>query len=246
MNNEVFKGKESFFVPPNNKYGLNFGDVINFTNGNFSFVTRVSIDKDEIIKHTKETGQIEYGIIMKNGLHCGISVVCSIHENPVNFYAKGTIWTKNGTDEHKFVDILINSDNPDVEDTGFLDIAFSYDKDEKFISLYCNGAFEKKLFNEEPVDYTNSYLWVGAANPLDDCPPEYRSFFYGKIHYGAIYKKCLSHNSIQKVFKNIEVVDSNYKPLCVFNFTNQTPYKILDISDNGNHLIKFDREIYKF
>lgn len=244
MINHIFKGNDCLFVPPNNKYGLNSGDVVNMTNDDFSIVSRVLLDKNAMIEHSKKTNQIEYSIMMKNGMHCGISVVCSINENPIVFYGKGTIWCNDGNGGYKFVDILIDAFKENDKDT--IDIAFSYNKYKKQISLYCNGITEEKYFTQDIIDYKNSYLWIGAANPMDDCPEEYRSFFNGEIQYGGAYQKFLTIENIEKIFENISIVDKKLNPIVAFDFKNQTPYKILDISDNGNHPIKFDRELYKF
>lgn len=246
MSKGLFNGTDCYFVPPNNKYGLNSGEIVNLTLDDFSFVTQVSINPSEMQKIWDETNQVEYAIINKNGLHCGISLTKSTSLTFSGYHAKGTIWVHDGFGGYKSIDILLNPLMGSSKDDNFFDIAFSYNKNEKYISLYCNNLFEKRYFTEDIIDYTNSYTWIGASNPLDDCPAEYRNFFYGEIHYGGIYQSCLDEVSSKGIFTDIENIDNQLKPICVFDFKKQTPYKVLDISYNGNSIIKYDKELYNF
>lgn len=246
MSKGIFKGTDCYFVPPNNKYGLNSGEIVNLTLGDFSFVARVSINPNEMQKIWDETKQVEYAIINKNGLHCGISLTKSISANFTGYHAKGTIWAHDGIGGYKAIDILLNPLMGSNKDDNFFDIAFSYNKNEKYITLYCNNLFEKRYFTEDIIDYTNSYTWIGVSNPLDDCPAEYRNFFYGEMHYGGIYESCLDEVSSKGIFVDIEHINNELKPICLFDFKQQTPYKVLDISYNGNSIIKYDRELYNF
>jgi hypothetical protein len=84
-------------------------------------------------------------------------------------------------------------------------------------------------------------LWVGAANPLDSCPEDFRQFFNGEMYYAAIFSKFLDRSEIEEIYNEPDDVSKRLKPTCIFNFKRQTPYKILDISEVGNNLIRFDK-----
>jgi len=246
MNQGLFKGNDCYFVPPNNKYGLNSGDVINLTLADFSFVTRIKLNPDEMQKIWDETQQVEYAIINKNGMHCGISITKAFNDEFKGYHAKGTIWVKDKINGHTPIAILSTSIYGTNEDDNVIDIGFSYNRDKKYITLFYNNNFEKKYFTGDIVNYVNSYTWIGTSNPLDDCPPPFRNFFYGEILFGGIYESCLEREEFQIIFNDIEYINKEHKPICVFDFKKQTPYKVLDISFNGNSIIKYDKELYNF
>lgn len=246
MSKGIFKGNDCYFVPPNNKYGLSSGDIVNLTLDDFSFATRILINPDEMQKVWDETNQIEYAVINKNGLHCGISITKAFNDGYNGYHAKGTVWAHDEQGGHKSISILSKSIFATSDNDNLIDIGFSYNKDKKYISLFYNNTFETKYFTENIIDYTNSYTWIGVSNPLDDCPPPFRNFFYGEMHYGGIYESCLEQEEFEGIFNNIENINNELKPICVFDFKKQTPYKVLDISYNGNSIIKYDSELYNF
>jgi hypothetical protein len=246
MSNGLFKGNDCYFVPPNNKYNLNLGDIVNLTLDDFSFATRISINPDEMQKVWDTTNQIEYAIINKNGLHCGISITKAFNDGFAGYHTKGTIWVHDGNGGHKSVSILSQDIFGTSENDNTIDIGFSYNKNEKYISLFYTNNYKRQYFTEDIIDYTNSYTWIGTSNPLDDCPPEFRNFFHGEIHFGGIYESCLNETQFESIFNNIENIDLELKPICVFDFKKETPYKVLDMSYNGNSIIKYDRELYNF
>lgn len=246
MNQGLFKGNDCYFVPPNNKYGLNSGDVVNLTLADFSFVTRIKLNPEEMQKIWDETQQVEYAIINKNGMHCGISLTKAFNDEFKGYHAKGTIWVEDKIDGHKPIAILSTTIYGTNEDDNVIDIGFSYNRDKKYITLFYNNNFEKKYFTGDIVDYVNSYTWIGTSNPLDDCPPPFRNFFYGEMLFGGIYESCLEHEEFESIFNDTEYINKQHKPICLFDFKKQTPYKVLDISFNGNSIIKYDRELYNF
>jgi len=246
MSKGLFKGNDCYFVPPNNKYGLNSGDIVNLTLNDFSFVTRILINPNEMQKIWDDTQQVEYAVINKNGQHCGISLTKAFNDGYLGYHAKGTIWVHDGSGGYKSIEILSKTVFATSEDDNVIDIGFSYNRDKKYITLFYNNTFEKNYFTGNIVDYTNSYTWIGTSNPLDDCPPPFRNFFYGEMLFGGIYETCLEKTEFESIFNNIDYVDNTLKPVCVFDFKKQTPYKVLDISYNGNSIIKYDRELYNF
>ena len=84
-------------------------------------------------------------------------------------------------------------------------------------------------------------MWIGAANAFENCSDDLKYFFYGEINYVGVYQLYFSNDEILKTLLSPHTVDFNSKPICVFDFQNQTPFKVFDISQNGNHITKFDK-----
>ena len=238
MSSLKFEGNNAWFVTPDNKYGLSKFPMKNITEGDFSFLTsiRVNWNKMNPADNTREGG-----IIIKNGLHLGLSVIKPDYEH---VYIKGTIWTVDaslGSNGMKNYDILVkvNYESGDLDKE--YKVGFSFKRKEKEFSVYCNGTWLTEKFEGSLIDYSNAWLWVGAANPLDSCPEDFRQFFNGEMYYAAIFSKFLDRSEIEEIYNEPDHVSKRLKPTCIFNFKRQTPYKILDISEVGNNLIRFDK-----
>jgi hypothetical protein len=234
MSKVLFNGSDGWFCPPRNKYGLSTKEIKDVTLDNFSFLARVKVDWSALDNNQPHR---EGGIIIKNGQHTGIS---AIKPDDEQCFIKGTVWTElNG--ERIATDILLRVNWGPNDLTKELDIGFTYDKQNKKLSLYCSGQWDTNTFEGEIIDYSNSWLWVGVCNPLESCPPEFRHYFYGNMSYVGIYQSCLTKDEIKNTFSDLKNVNYDLSPVCVFNFEKQTPYKVLDITKNGNNIIKFDK-----
>lgn len=239
MSSLKFEGSNAWFVTPDNKYGLSKFPMKNITEGDFSFLTsiRVNWNKMNPADNTREGG-----VIIKNGLHLGLSVIKPDYDH---VYIKGTIWTIDaslGSNGMKNYDILVKVNwEPGDLDKEYK-VGFSFKRKEKEFSVYCNGTWLTEKFEGSLIDYSNAWLWIGAANPLDSCPEDFRQFFNGEMYYAAIFSKFLDRSEIEEIYNEPNNVSKRLKPTCIFNFERQTPYKILDISEVGNNLIRFDKE----
>lgn len=234
-----FNGSEAWFVSPDNKYGLSKFPAKKITDGDFSFLAKIKVNWNKMNPNDLTR---EGGIIIKNGLHLGLSVIKPDNQH---VYIKGTIWTMDaslGTNGMKNYDILVKVNNEEGDLEKEYEIGFSFKKSEKLFSVYCNGTWKTEKFNGTLLDYSNAWLWIGCSNPLDTCPIDFKHFFNGEIYNASIFYKSLDKEEIMEVYENFENVSKRLKPVCLYDFKKQTPYKILDISGNGNHLIKFDRE----
>jgi hypothetical protein len=239
MNSLKFDGNNAWFATPDNKYGLSKFPMKNITEGDFSFLTSIKVNWDKMDPNGNTR---EGGVVIKNGLHMGLSVIKPDYEH---IYVKGTIWTIDaslGSNGMKNYDILVKVNwEPGDHDKEYK-VGFSFKPKEKEFSVYCNGTWLTEKFEGSLVDYSNAWLWLGASNPLESCPEDFRQFFNGEMFYAAIFAKFLDRNEIDEVYDNPSNVSKRLKPTCVFDFKRQTPYKILDISENGNNLIRFDSE----
>lgn len=239
MNSLKFEGNNAWFVTPDNKYGLSKYPMKDITEGDFSFLTSVKVNWD---KMNPNDNTREGGIIIKNGLHLGLSVIKPDNEH---VYVKGTIWAADaslGSNGIKNYDVLVKVNWEEGDLDKKYKIGFSFKRKEKEFSVYCNGTWVSEKFEGSLIDYSNAWLWIGAANPLDSCPEDFRQFFNGEMFYAAIFSKFLDRSEIEEIYNQTDNVSKRLKPTCIFNFERQTPYKILDISSVGNNLIRFDKE----
>ena len=237
MNNISFDGNTAWFVAPTNRYGSSRVSVQDITTKNFSFLARVSVDWDKMIPGTNTQ---QGGVIMKNGRHSGISV--SKHPGGWKFIS-ATIWVENpieGESSQRVFDIHLNTET--MTNTDIFEIGMTVDIETKIISLYCNDTLHSVTYEGEIIDYSNSWLWVGCGNILDSCAPEFKTLFHGEISYAGIYSKALKKKEIDEIFNDTTNTISKYQPVCAFDFDLKTPYKSFDITDNGNHLVKFDEQ----
>jgi len=239
MSNLKFEGNSAWFVTPDNKYGLSKFPMKNITEDDFTFLATIKVDWN---KMNPNDNTREGGVIIKNGLHMGLSVMKPDNDH---IYVKGTIWTIDaslGTNGMRNYDILvkINWDGNDHDKE--YKVGFSFKRNEKEFSVYCNGTWLTEKFEGSLIDYSNAWLWLGVSSPLDSCPEKFRQFFYGEMFYAAVFSKFLDRNEIDEVYTDPLNVSKRLKPTCIFDFKRQTPYKILDISENGNNLVRFDNE----
>ena len=239
MSSLKFEGNNAWFVTPDNKYGLSKFPMKNITENDFSFLTSIRVNWD---KMNPNNNTREGGVIIKNGLHLGLSVIKPDNEH---VYIKGTIWTMDaslGSNAMKNYDILVKVNWEDGDLDKEYKVGFSFKRKEKEFSVYCNGTWLTEKFEGSLIDYSNAWLWVGASNPLESCPEDFRQFFNGEMYYAAIFSKFLDRSEIEEIYNEPDDVSKRLKPTCIFNFKRQTPYKIVDISEVGNNLIRFDKE----
>lgn len=237
-----FNGKNPWFLFPENQHGLSLSPVKNITNDDFSFIAKIKVNWDEMNENNNEGG-----IVIKNGLHTGLSVAKS---NKNECFLKGTIWTTTkNLDSSSEKEQLQNYDiyiKVNHEEDGFLkeyDVCFSYQKKEKQFAVYCNDEYFIENFEGNLLDYSNAWLWVGCCNALDNCDQNSRNFFFGEIYELAFFNRFLNKNEFKKYLQKENIYFKNL--ICQYDFTNMTEYKVYDISENGNHLIKYDKNWYR-
>lgn len=232
-----FHGDKAWFVSPDSKYGLSKMPAKNITDGDFSFLAKIKVNWDMMNPNNSTR---EGGVIIKNGLHMGLSVIKPDHEH---IYVKGTIWTIDaalGADGMKNYDILLKVNWEPGDHDKIYEVGFSFKKNQKEFSVYCNGTWLTESYEGTLIDYSNAWLWLGACNPLESCPAEFRQFFNGDIYQAGIFNKALDKEEIIEIYKDFQNVSKRLKPVGLYDFERVTPYKALDISGNGNHLVLFD------
>lgn len=230
-----FDGNTGYFIPGRHKYQLSRYELSDITENSFSFVVKVKINWDLLNPFDKTK---EAGIICKNGQHIGIS---AFKYTDYKNFIKGAFWTKDDNGNEFYNDIVFEID--DAFKNKILNLAFTYDSIEKKIRLYFFDEHKEIKFDKNLLDYSNSLLWIGCQNAFDSCDENHRGYFFGEIHKVYIYGKNLTKNDITQIFslENEYALSARLNPICGFDFNKKTPYKIFDITNNGNNLIKFDK-----
>jgi len=234
----IINGDSVWFVPPTSIYGLSKVSSRHLTNNDFTFLCQIKVDWGKMIENSDTQ---EAAIMIKNGKHLGMTVM----KTGDNFRVlKGAVWLQNdNNDEKSICEIIIplndtrNSYN--ISD-GYINCVFSYDIINNKLRLIAND-FEKIIdVPSELIDYTASWLWIGCANPLESATNQHRHHFFGEYTKIGIYQKYLSNDEIKEAFDNI--INPEHKAVAYYDFKETTPYKILDITNNGNNLNKYDKQ----
>tara|TARA_R110002153_G_scaffold271002_2_gene437917 strand:+ start:33 stop:764 length:732 start_codon:yes stop_codon:yes gene_type:complete len=230
-------GDNAYFIPPKNRYGLSKKETFDLTEKDFTITVKVKVDWDSMILGTATH---EGGIVAKNGRHCGLSAI-KTGENQC--YIKAQFWTWSsrevGVEFHDtWIDVKQKKD--------WMTIAMVHDKSKKIVTCYVDGQESKISYSGEIIDYRDSWIWVGCNNSLDSCSPEHRGFLYGSIAHISIFESALSKSDIEKTYgvKETDEINFDLKPCGVYTFNPiwTTPYKVMDITNNGNSMILFDKK----
>ena len=153
-----FNGDSCYFVVPESKYGLSEIVPKYVTNKNFTFCVQCKPDWDNMVE-----GEIsaEGGLVMKNGQHMGIS--CFVNSG-MRFF-RATLWVQ---DRKGFI-TCIEKQLPVTEESKDKEyfITFRHDIRKKKIVIGNYNYFEELEYPAaSPIDYSNSWLWVGHQQML--------------------------------------------------------------------------------
>lgn len=231
----IFSGRDAWFVPPTSKYGLSKVDSKNLHLNDFTFLARIKVDWD-FLQYGTDTD--EAGIMVKNGKHLGITIAKTEDGHRI---LKAMCWTKSSIPdaEAECEQIFIPLDAYEKMCEDYMNIAFSINLTTKKFKIIVNDIEEIQEFNNELIDYTSSWAWIGCSNPLDTCPVGHRQYFKGEIHLCGVFQKYMELSDVKRIFNGGWAPSDKPITLCDFNRT--TPYKALDITKNGNNLIKYDK-----
>ena len=203
-----------YFLPPSNKNSLSTA-LPQFSDGVKSFEFKVKFKPD----FSKSKPDTNYGIMMLNGKHLGISWLES-KDGQSNIV--GSLWTED--ELQQVFSPLTNYYGKRTEDYTYAH--FIVDIENGWMQL--NNAAEskasvtKKIKGKLSNDYVFSYLWIGCGNNFENCDDEFRWNFDGDISYAEV------------------IIDGKtiFKSKC----EKKTKYKIYDESQSGNHLVKYSSE----
>jgi hypothetical protein len=162
-------------------------------------------------------------IVAKSGMHMGVFV----HTGDGKYFIIAQIWViKNSKKEL----IQCNLQIPKGKENEIHKVKLIHYKNEKTISLNTNWGDVSAMYDEDIIDYSDSWLWVGCANGHETITEKHNNYFHGDIFHLSIYNK-------------VYVTEKN-KTVAVFytDFLETTDYKIRDESDSGIHLVKFNKD----
>lgn len=202
-----------YFLPPTNKNSLSTA-LPQFSGDVKSFEFKVKFKPD----FSKSKQGINYGIMMLNGKHLGISWLES-EDGQSNIV--GSLWTEE--EIQQIYSPLTYNRNTLKRTNDYTYAHFIVDIENGWMRL--NNTATKKIKGKLSNDYRFSYLWLGCGNSFENCDDEYRWNFYGNINYAEVIinGKTVFHSTCQK----------------------KTKYKVYDESENGNHLLKYSREWFE-
>jgi hypothetical protein len=232
------KGNNAYFIPPKNRYGLSTNETHDLTEHDFSILVNVKIAWDDM---TAESPTKEGGIVAKNGKHCGLS---AFKFNDDRIYIKAQWWVGSDTTEDEYQDIWFEVEN----NSEFMNIAMLHDSKTKTVTLMVDGKTTSATYTGKFIDYSDSWIWIGAHNSLDSCAVEHRGFLFGTIQHVSVYDSTISTEGVKTIYtmNSNDVLKSTptlqTAASFIFNEENMTPYKVLDVSGNGNHMILFDKK----
>jgi hypothetical protein len=234
----IINGDSVWFVPPTSRYGLSKVSSRHLTNSDFTFLCQIKVDWSKLKENSNTQ---EAAVMIKNGKHLGISVA----KTGDNFrIVKGAVWVETETPEEKGICQIVIPLNdvintPDISEE-YINLVFSYDIINQKLQLIVNDR--KKIIDvpNKLIDYNSSWLWIGCANPLENSSIEHRHHFFGEYKLIGVYQKYLTDYEIKDAFAKIIIPE--HKPIAYYDFNETTPYKILDITNNGNNLNKYDKE----
>ena len=202
-----------YFLPQTNKNSLSTA-LPQFSGDVKSFEFKVKFKPD----FSKSKPEINYGIMMLNGKHLGISWLES-EDGQSNIV--GSLWTEE--EIQQIYSPLTYDRNTLKRANDYTYAHFIVDIENGWMRL--NNTSTKKIRGKLSNDYRFSYLWLGCGNSFENCDEEYRWNFYGNINYAEVIinGKTVFYSKCQK----------------------KTKYKVYDESENGNHLLKYSREWFE-
>lgn len=230
MSKLIFDGNSSWYIAPESQYGLSTYPIKKITTDNFSFVVKVKIDWTKL-DGSEEKNQ--YGIVTINGMHMGINVYNGFNSDR---WIRGKIWTVDEQGNHREYENSIKLINAEDD----FDIMFSVDINNNETFLYCNGRTNKLKLSGSIIDYTNSLFWIGSSTASKYVDSKYQHFMFGEISYVAIVPRLINDDEIENLFLDYKNNPINKTSIAAFDFETRTNYKVLDLSGNGNNLIKYD------
>ncbi len=115
-------------------------------------------------------------------------------------------------------------------------------RDNKFIAEYKGDIKEGDCTNL--CDYSFSMLWIGAANRIVE---DHNHVFIGDIDILHLQESYLDDEYCKLFFSDFDkflpiAKNPENIPIYTGDFKDTTPYRIMDLSENGNHPIIFRKE----
>ncbi len=245
-----FDGDTAYYIPP--KTITSGYPITNLFDRDFTYCFRFRVDWKELHKKQSDiNGWARGGIMIKTGAHFGLQAVVGV--DAVGNFLKALeviTWTNSVpgssiyNDENKLnsMKVDINSSLSAINWDGWMQGTLVSDHN-KSLTLYIDNYADTLELTDPLLDYSDSYLYVGCYDShAADC-------FVGDVSHVGIFQKKFTKEDINLFFSNLDDLSklTTYMeilyPVALTDFKRKTIYKLYDMSENGNHFIKYDREI---
>jgi hypothetical protein len=232
-----FVKNECLYITPDNKYDLIRSSIKYLTTDDFTLLVRCRPEWESMNPNDLSA---EGGLIAKNGMHCGMTVRRDII-NDTDVYVGKCIFFSEVTEGYPIGNEMIIDVLPDKE---WYEFSMRHDLANKKVIFKCDGVSKELIYEGDLVDYSHSWLWIGACCGFNFFDINHRHYFNGTMDYIGIFQSYLDDYEVESYFKspNPQIRNSKDKAIAISGFKNFTPYKVKDDSENGNNLIIFKDE----
>lgn len=202
-------------LPVYDDTGLIQKNLNNFHLEDFTVIVGVKPDVEDMLSRKEKEDSKASCIFGRPGQHFGIFF--GINDNRFKFS-----WfdISAETGEPAYNDI---SSEPIEDVSKSFTITVQHRESKKEFSFYVNEVLQGKKKYNQLLDYTNTPIFIGVANPEQTAIP-YQEFFSGDLEYFILKDKVTRS----------KLVDSDTLVAYDFLPENTTYYSIYDISKNGN------------
>ena len=236
------------------RHGLIINKVQDMMFWKFTLLLEIKPDLNYIKEKLKTVGNFQQCVIGKNGKHTGLFLCAYNIDGNIHFNLEYQWWELGGRVTNHSVTYV----NEEVFKTLILPIHVEEDssfkisviKTDKEITLNCNSNFKTEKYGDL-IDYSNALMWLGAANRLNDtldAEDPYNNIYVGEINKLHLQDKPLD-KEYEKLFFNdfkkfldLKLDVKKNKIYFTSDFSQVSPYKILDQSGNGNHPVIFKND----
>lgn len=234
-----FNEKESYVFEVANKNELINNLSKDFLTKDSTILVRFTPDWETMESRYDEHNRYVGCVVGKNGHHMGVMVEAHTTQEGDSYRSVSfEYWVK-------------NLDGMEIKQIQFIISEEDYDKpiefilkrrDNKFIAEYNGDIKEGDCSNL--CDYSFSMLWIGAANRIVE---DHNHVFLGDIDILHLQESYLDDEYCKLFFSDFEKFipvarDPENVPIYTGDFKETTPYRIMDLSENGNHPIIFRKE----
>jgi len=235
----IFNEKESYVFEIANKNELINNLSKDFFTRDCTVLVRFTPDFETMQQRYDEHNRYVGCVVGKNGHHMGVMVEAHTTAEGYNYRSVSFEYWVNV------------EEGMDIRQIQFTIPEEKYDqpiefilkrRDNKFIAEY-NGEI-KEGDCTDLADYSFSMVWIGAANRIVE---DHNHIFLGDIDILHLQETYLDDEYCKLFFRDFDkflpiAKNPDNIPIYTGDFKDTTPYRIKDLSGNGNHPIIFRKE----
>jgi hypothetical protein len=264
-----FDGNTAWYIPNMNNNRSSSYPITKLWDQDFTYCVRFKVDWDAmVIPNEWSIG----GLVVRNGAHFGINTVVGTGDDGVMLKAfESTLWvtkldrnvnpsTENIDNfESECLSIKIDSNNSKkyfadrgtsdgiietINWDGWINCVFTSEYNKR-LTLQIDGFTDTIDYDNTLLDYSSSWLWLGCCNGFSGLDTG-NNYFTGEVSHIGLFQKCFNKKDRKLFFENLNDLsvlnNYNLNPIAMTDFKKKTPYKIYDLSENGNHFTIYGEE----